>query len=191
MSTGWSVEIESGYVVLPSEIGPGELLAALQTERVSSSGGDAQHTSPSDVNMANLSISSPAQALVPAPTPPLDVNTSTHLPATHAALADPSPEAPPTAAALAPTFPLAHEALSMYAQKITEHPANQKYRKIKLSNPLFASRVWVHLPARTLMEQTGWRTDLEAGCLILPLDATPELMVAALLMEQWNQLCLV
>eukprot|EP00729_Bicosta_minor_P007776 gene7776-19439_t len=45
-----------------------------------------------------------------------------------------------------------------------------KYRKIKLSNPIFRQRCWAYPAAKALMLENGWTENIQEGCLILPPD---------------------
>ena len=54
-----------------------------------------------------------------------------------------------------------------YAENVTAHPEDGKYRKLKLTNPTFAELVWCNEEAKMLLLQNGWRADLRQGWLVL------------------------
>ena len=56
--------------------------------------------------------------------------------------------------------------LARYAANVTAHPGERKYRRLKLSNPVFLA-IWGVEGATTLLLLAGWQTDLKEGWLEL------------------------
>jgi hypothetical protein len=76
-----------------------------------------------------------------------------------------------------------HRLLSLrYATNADSQPTLKRFRRIKITNTMFAARVWAFPAARAALAETGWQTGCEEGRLVLPPD-TP----ASLLMERVNR----
>ena len=57
--------------------------------------------------------------------------------------------------------------LRRYAENLNKYPGERKYRRLKMSNKVFAANVWPFTAAREMLAATGWSSDVKEGWLIL------------------------